>query len=208
MATKIKIKQGSIKTLQIKIVGTSPLIVNKWDDKAIQSIKIKVTGGKKEKPGARNPEEEFNNKRYRFKDGGDGFPVNAAKALIINACRNTEHKMTEVKQYFHVRGDEEDSFLFRLNYKEIVCREDIMSLAKSGAGADIRWRPQYNGWSAIWMIDFDSDCISTEQIIDLVVKGGKFCGLGEWRPNSKKPGTFGTFEIKEIKEIKMEENDD
>jgi len=58
----------------------------------------------------------------------------------------------------------------------------------------VRVRPRFDRWSASGTITVFDDTISIRVLTDILSFGGRYAGLGDWRPSSpKSPGPFGTF---------------
>jgi hypothetical protein len=75
-------------------------------------------------------------------------------------------------------------------------REDMVRVGGKGPGtgtADLRYRPEYTGWSIPIRVDYNSSVISMEQIVNLLNLAGFSIGIGEWRP--QKDGQWGMFEV-------------
>lgn len=66
--------------------------------------------------------------------------------------------------------------------------------ARIGQSKHIRVRPRFNEWSATGELVVTDDQITDDALADIFEYAGKYKGLGDWRPSSKTPGTFGTFE--------------
>lgn len=62
-------------------------------------------------------------------------------------------------------------------------------------------RPCFKLWKLYFSLEFDSDMIDANEIKTILVTMTKKIGLGVWRPNSPKPGTYGKFEINRIEWI-------
>ena len=73
-----------------------------------------------------------------------------------------------------------------------VMRQDMV---KVGMGsADIRYRGEFNNWSAEFTVSFNKNGnYSLDHIINFLNAGGYVCGLGEWRP--ERDGQFGMFHV-------------
>jgi hypothetical protein len=54
--------------------------------------------------------------------------------------------------------------------------------AKKGAGKVLRYRPQLLSWSAIFTVQVCNDLITAEVLERVMEYGGKFVGIGDWRP--------------------------
>lgn len=75
-----------------------------------------------------------------------------------------------------------------------VIREDIVRLQGATKAPDLRYRPQYDDWSAKILVSFKPAIITEESIANLVQIAGEMIGLCEWRP--EKGGSWGMFRIK------------
>lgn len=187
-------------TIQMVVVGTAPLIVHRFDEKAQQMMldaQQKKTRTKKE---AKDPKECFELSRYFLPDGRDGFPAVAFKAALVNAASLFDG-ITKValKQAVFISGEGPDQ-LIPLQYESISMREDTVRV---GMGtADLRFRAQYNDWSAVLSLTYLPSVITQESLIALLDAGG-MGGVGEWRPSAPKSstGSFGTFQVASQMEV-------
>lgn len=181
---------------EIPIRGTSPLITNRWSEKAKQMMLEKQQTSARPKKDPKDPVANFNASRYRMDDDRDGFPATGFKAAIVHAGRLFDG-ITQValKQTIHVIGEPVgQEQLVPLVYGEIVMREDTPRNA-SGV-ADLRYRAQYWPWSALLKVRCVGGQFDHGSILALVDAAG-IGGVGEWRPTSPKSatGTYGTFEV-------------
>ncbi len=187
----IEIPRVNINQFTITLIGDSPLIVHKWDEKSKKMMLDKQMKKAKSGKQAKNPQEDFEATMYRFKDGGHGFPAAGFKASAVNACRQIDSiAMTEARGAFQVVGD-----LIKLKCSKPVMREDMVRI---GMGtSDIRYRAMYETWQADITVRHNADFMSKEQIINLFNTAGFCSGIGEWRPSSPKcAGSFGMFHVK------------
>ncbi len=192
----IQLQRRTLHTLEVEIEGTAPLIVHAWSRKA-REMMLAAQQGKKAPKVKKDPEQDFNDSRYRLIDGsGDGFPVTGVKAACVKGAGRAFGggvKMTELRQglLFLADGPGEDGMpLVRLNAEPPTMREDMVRV---GPGtADIRFRAQYLQWGMLLRVRFDPNIISPESVVAVVDAGGSN-GIGEWRP--EKSGMFGTFQV-------------
>ena len=189
-------------TLTLRVVGTAPLIVHRFDEKAREALINKPPrGGVKEKREEAFKQRAFEASMYRFDDGGHGFPAGGFKAAIVSAAEAFPKLYgSTVKRWLRVEGETiaNGENLVRLEVGEPRRREDYVRL-KSAMGkvsTDMRWRAEYWPWAASVRIVFPSDMFPPESILALLDAAG-FGGIGEWRPNSpeSKTGAYGTFEV-------------
>jgi hypothetical protein len=65
--------------------------------------------------------------------------------------------------------------------------------AKIGQSKHVRVRPRFDQWSASGELLVVDEQITDDVLSDILEMAGKYKGLGDWRPSSKTPGTFGMF---------------
>lgn len=65
---------------------------------------------------------------------------------------------------------------------------------------NIRVRPRFDNWSIAGTITVFDDQITTEVLAEILTQAGRYSGIGDWRPSSKTPGSYGRFssEIKQV----------
>ena len=181
---------------KVPIVGTTPLIVNRWSEKAKAMMLQAQQTSAKPKKEPKDPNANFEASRYRLPDGRDGFPAPGFKAAIVHASRLFDG-VTQVllKQAVIVLG-EGDEQLVPIEYDEITMREDTPRNANGIA--DLRYRAQYWPWSAVLRVQTIGKQFDDQSILALVDAAGAG-GVGEWRPTSPKSatGTYGTFAVKD-----------
>lgn len=197
MSTAISLQKIEREIAIVHIKGTAPLITHRWSEKAKKQM-LDAQRGVKTPKQIKEPLEDFEAARYKFADGGlDGFPtVGLKKAVVQGAARafGKSVKMTELRQNLLFLADglcTDGTPLTRLTYDgEPTMREDMVRV---GMGtADLRYRPQYNGWGAEIKVEFDPNLIDVDSVVALIDAGGSN-GVGEWRP--ERNGTFGTFQV-------------
>lgn len=197
---KIYIPRPREEAVTFPIVGTRPLIVHNWSDKARRMMLDKQMGKTKIGREPKDPVADFNASRYTSTEGWDGIPATAFKAAMVAACRLVDGlTMTLAKQLFFVVGDgftAKGVDLVRL-VGEPTMREDMV---RNDSGvADIRFRAQYWPWSAELTIRFNANLINHENIASLVALAGSSVGVCEWRPSAPKvaTGSYGLWAIQE-----------
>lgn len=181
------------RTHLISIVGLTPLILNRWSEKAKLQMSGKQQGKAQTKKPPKDPEADYQAARYLLPDGRDGMPSGAFKAAIVNACSHFDG-VTKVltKQAVRVEGVGPDLLVPIVG--EISMREDMVRNATGVA--DIRYRPQFWPWSTTLVITYVASALSESALISLLDAAG-FGGVGEWRPSAPKSasGSFGMFKV-------------
>lgn len=193
-AQALRLERIAVRRMEVPIVGVTPLIVHAWSEKARNMMANPETV--KRKKGPRDPDGDFQSARYVLPDGADGFPAVGFKAAMVGAARLFEGAtMTALKQWLFVVG-EGPSQLVRIT-GDISRREDMVRV---GMGtADIRWRPQFDNWSATLLVEFVATAITPSSVLALVDAAG-IGGVGEWRPSSPKgaTGSYGRFQVADV----------
>ena len=183
-------------TALVEIVGTSPLIVHRWTEKAKQQM-LDAQQGRKKVKTAKDPVADYEGSMYRFADGGHGFPTLAFKSATVAGGARTFGKsvrMTEMRiaLSFIIDGVGVGGDALTRITGDPSMREDMVRV---GMGpADLRYRAQYVDWSATLRINYLPHMIDIDSIAALVDAGGSN-GVGEWRP--EKDGVYGTYQVME-----------
>jgi len=200
----IQIQRIGTETLLVPIVGTTPLIVSRFTEKAKRQILDKEQGRSTPREH-RDPDAEYLAALYRLDDGGFGLPAVAFKACTVGAARFYKGvTMTDLRQMLFVKGvrsKQEGQQLVPIEGDAPVMREDIVRLAGQGRTADLRYRPEFTDWHATLEVIYVTGAISRGSVLSLINAGGFGVGVGEWRPERK--GEFGTFEIADESRVQV-----
>lgn len=202
--TEIIVKPIKIKEVEITIKGTTPLIVNNFNEKSRRQILDAQQKKTKEKE-IRNPIEdgmralywltpmpkEFTEESFKqaIKEGARfGFPAKGIKASIVSGAYRNKMTPDKVSLYGAFLIPEE---LVEIKYEELIIREDYVRIAHGGT--DVRFRPEFRGWTMKFKIQYNENSYSLQQIIDFINLGGFSCGLGEMRV--EKGGNNGSYTV-------------
>ena len=185
---EVKLTGLAIDGLRLRLIGTSPLIVHKWSEKAKKQMLDKQMKRGSQGKAAKDPDQDYRESLYIRDDGTYGFPAVAFKAAAVRAGTYCEMKMVFLRGAFHVEGD-----LVHVE-GEPQRREDMVRV---GMGtADIRYRPEFPKWATELDVSYNSRALAAEQIVNLFEIAGFAVGVGEWRP--EKDGQFGRFRVEAI----------
>jgi hypothetical protein len=196
----IEIHQIAAETLLVPLVGTTPLIVHRFSEKAKRQMLDNMQGRKSPKQ-AKDPQAEYEAAFYRLGDGGYGFPSLAFKAATVGGARfYSGVTMTALKQFMYLRGEVGDDgrALTRIE-GEPVMREDVVTVGRNGS--DLRYRPQFSEWRATLEVTYVTSALTRNSVLSLIDAGGMGVGVGEWRP--EKDGDFGTYRVDPAREIEV-----
>lgn len=188
----IEIPELTFAQVEIEIQSKTSLIVHRFDEKSKKQMLDKQTKKDIKAKTAKNPEEQYLNSIYFFKDKRrTGFPANAFKAGMVRAGKQLDMIMADLRGKFWILDDGENLIEIRGQHR---MREDLVRL--NGGTADIRYRAEYPVWEATIRIEYIPALISKEQLTILLQLAGVSCGIGEWRPEKCNSGNNGLFTIK------------
>lgn len=187
----VRLKPINVRRLQVRIVGTTPLIHHQWSEKAKSMIREKQQGRKSKDRDTRDPEREFNDATYRLPNGAYAIPSSQLKSAICAAAhRDIGIERTLVRKGLFIESDH--GFLLELETSgPPKQREDIVRVGMGSA--DLRYRPEYVDWAVTLRIQFDADLLQVADILSLLERAGFGVGAGEWRP--ERDGEYGRFQI-------------
>lgn len=195
---KVELQRIEPVRVEIPIVGKTPLIPHKWSEKAIRMMEQKQSQpGVRAKREAKDPQQEAHDSCYWLynKAGKEipAMPATAFKAAMVGACRFFEGlTMTIAKQIFYVVGEGPDQLVPITG--DMTMRQDTPR--NSGGVADLRYRHQFDPWSAVLTIEFIPQIINGASVVALLDAAGRG-GVGDWRPSSPKSatGTYGQWSV-------------
>lgn len=214
MASKtVTITLPEIKLEQHKLylIGTAPLIVHAFPEKARKAMIDKQMKKAKGGRDARDPYAEMEASRYILPDGRDGFPAVGFKASAVTACTSlSDVTKVAARQAFRVAGLPmnaagvvEGSFvrtaLVPLVAHTPTMREDVVRLSGPSRAAEMRYRPEYPAWGVELEIVLNGQVISIGQLASMFQAAGHGVGIGDYRP--EKNGDCGTFDIVSAKDF-------
>ncbi len=180
---EINISRIAAETILVPIIGTTPLIVHRFSEKAKREMLDNMQGRK-------SPKES----KDRLRDGSAGFPATGFKSSMVGGARfyGKQVTMTALKQFVFFRGEVGDDgrSLVRL-VGEPEMREDVVRVGRGGT--DLRYRPQFIEWGAILDVTYVTSALTRDSVLSLIDAGGMGVGVGEWRP--EKNGDFGTYRV-------------
>lgn len=214
---EVAIAPLDIQTINIRLVGDTPLIVHRWDEKNKRMMLEAQQGkskGKKKDP--KIPVADFIHSMY-WLDGKEpntdglseeecekafadaiasgarfGFPATAFKKAAISAAYRMGWSKDKVSLQgaFFINGVDGD--LVEIKSDAPIMREDVV---KIGMGtADLRYRGEFGNWSTEFTMTYNANGqYSLENILAMLNAGGYTCGVGEWRV--EKGGQFGMFHV-------------
>lgn len=199
----IQIQPPNLQTIEVEIVGTAPLMINRFSQKAMEQMADKQQAGsqagKGKKREAKNFDAVFNGARHISREGWDGIAAGAFRNALISACRLVGFKMTLAKMSLFIEADGYDQVdgtpLIRILGGSP--ERSVMAARNATGVVDLRIRPQWMEWGAILRVRYDADQFSATDVVNLLMRVGMQVGIGEGRPDSKMSAGlgFGTFAV-------------
>jgi len=185
---KVDLPALNIQGFELTLVGDSPLICHAWSKKAKEMMLAKQMKKPATAKVAKDPEQDYQDSLYPHPEGGYGFPAVAFKSAAVSACRALDKSITMVQARgaFHVIGE-----LVKID-GDPRPREDMVRI---GMGtADIRFRGEFPVWNTTFLVRYNANVLTAEQIINLFNHAGFHVGVGENRPEKSGNG-FGMFHV-------------
>jgi len=190
--TKIIVQAINRKALKIKIqaIEGSTYIPHRLTDEAVEKFMGREIGQTKKKK-IRNYDQEYESSFYYTEKKEYGIPTSAFTSAILNAAVACNIPKTQIKRAVRVLGE-----ILPLKYAKVRKRIDHPRRSGITSAPDTRVRPEFVDWSTTLFIEYDSNQISPDQIINLVNQAGFSSGVGDWRPSApKSSGIHGMFKV-------------
>jgi hypothetical protein len=194
---RITITEPNLISATFNIVGTSPLVQNKFSKKALETMRATQEAGSTAKKGrTREPKDFsglFEGSIHRAKEGWAGLPANGIRAACVSACRTVGFKMTLAKLSIFIEADGFDATegtpLVKITEGEPYHVEHAVRIQQT---TDIRVRAMWDpGWKATIRVTFDSDQFTVNDVANLLMRVGRQVGLGEGRADSRSSAGMG-----------------
>lgn len=204
-AAMIHVRRIGTQRILVPIIGTTPLIMHKFSEKAKRQM-LDAMQGKKNVKTIRDPEADYRQSMYRTANGY-GFPAIAFKNCTVSAARFYDKSvtMTELRQclFFHgILSPEHDPQPLVPIDGDPHMREDVVTVGRGST--DLRYRGEFLEWSAVLDVTYVKSALTADSVVSLIEAGGMGVGVGEWRPEKKGDnGTFGIDGDREIQEINV-----
>lgn len=178
--------------LIVDIVGRTPLLIKRFDEKTQQGIEEAQQGVAKRKKEPRQPAEECERARIKDEKGRDCIRAIWLKKGMAAMGGYFGIPRGNVEQGVYVVGD-----LLPIQFhgkKPIMNTSRVRVGVGSMAKTSVAYRPEFRGWVVKGVrIGYDASVLTPHQVISLLQHAGGKNGIGEWRP--QKGGDFGRFDV-------------
>lgn len=179
--------------MAIRLNGEAPLIVHRFEEKAITEMLAKQRGLPFERQ-KKNPHKDYEASKYLNEKGQDCIPVMTVKKAMIEASTfSDDMTKKQTRGGFFILGE-----YAPLDFDQVRMRKDMVRLSGIGRTPDIRFRAEYLGWSVDLVIEFNPRLITPDQLLYLLREAGSSVGICEWR--IQKDGNYGAFSIETLDE--------
>lgn len=187
----------------VELESTAPYAQKRFSEKAKADIlgrqKEGGTARSKKARVAKDVEADFHASYYRSPEGWYGINISAFQKAMIEACRTCDVVMTQTKVGFNIVPDgwdaDGETALVRITEGEPEKQEVHVRLQPSGV-ADVHIRALYKHWKAQVTIDFNPERFRDTDMVNLLMRAGRWCGIGEGRPSAKNGGMgYGLFKL-------------
>lgn len=182
-----------MKTVEVEIRGTSPLLVHRFTE---QSEQAKAT--RRVKMSATDPREEAKSHAYVAADGTFYFSAFSIPNAIGAAGSN--HKATGTRKSLRyvvpsaVRVTSDSITILNGNGPaksfEVDSRPVTIPATK---GRIMRHRPRFDEWGARFVLMVNETLLDPKTVHQLLNEAGEQIGIGDFRP--EKRGPFGCFRV-------------
>jgi len=188
---QIIVPKLKLNIIKVKIVGTTPLLMDKFPDKVRKEILQKQSGLTKGKKQLRDIDSEFLNAIHFIEDDKIGFPAQAFKSAMIESTsfvgsRDFSKKLLKGIQIINSEGND----LIPISYEG-----KISKLTHYPKDSNTKISPMFNKWGCELIIQYDSNNISPQDLISLLNYSGFYYGIGIWSPRAKCGGKYGMYEV-------------
>ena len=178
-----------IATMKVKIVGITPLLLNRLSDKEKQSMLDKQMGKGSEKNKIRDPKQEVEDKIHKLSGDKVGIPIVSLKKSMVEAAPYLDVDKKLIRGSLFILPEENN--LIPISYKKMVVNEAITRDSGINRTPRTTFRPEFRDWSCEFTVKYNAKQITPEQILGLLKLSGFHIGVGSWRPQCD--GTYGQF---------------
>ena len=201
-----------MRTIQITIEGTTPLLMNKFKDAATQALKRGSSNAVRARQNL-EPRDAAETKLYQDENGTIHIPgpnlfrafIDAGTFIKIGKGKMTTQKTSLVPAGMAII--ELACPLSRPDGAALTWEVDERSVVNPATGGRMMaYRPRFERWQLSLTVEFDPEMFNEQLVRELVDHAGKRIGLGDFRPSRK--GPFGKFVVTrwQADDLKKEKN--
>lgn len=193
----IEIQEIQMGRVRCNILGVTPMIMHRFDQKAQQELlmpKPKGNRAEREQSLKHDPIAEYRGALYLNRDKSEPamfhIPSNSFSAAIQNAALDLPGATkSQIKRLTTISSVQINCFGVPKLTMDMVRSSDM------NRTPDVRTRPIFIEWACTVEVEYVKTLIKEGQIVNLLSAAGVIGGIGDWRP--QKGGAFGKFRIVE-----------
>lgn len=192
----IVVKPIETQTLEVALIGDSPLILNRMSRKAAHELLMpapRKNAAERQSTLKHEPIVEFRASPYTF--ASEETPTllammsSAVKGAMMTAALDLPGtKKAQIGRLVYVEGEMFPVWGVPKLYMSITRSADM------NRTPDVRTRAIVPRWAALVTVRFVRPLLTETAVINLLQAGGTTAGVGDWRPEKGK-GSFGQFHI-------------
>jgi len=190
---EVKLEPLNQETIRVKLVGKTPLLMDRLPEEVMQGILDKQIGkAKGAKKKVRNIENETEQAIHKLGKSQFGFPAAGFKRGMMEVTSFVGDKFFSKKLVSGaVRIINVVDGLVPIKCK----KQDVL---KHNIGSNVKFTPQFHDWSTELVIQYDANNIAATDILTLLNYAGFYVGVGSWRPKCRDGGSgeYGMYEVK------------
>ena len=194
--TEVVIQAVQTGVLDVHVLGTQPLILNRMSEKAWRELLLPAPPKNRASKAAtlkHMPIEEYRASVYRSKHAGDEtallLPVQCFKNAALTAALDTPgSSKAQMGRLLWVR----ERFVPIYGVPQLSMM--IVRMANAAKTPDVRTRAILPQWAARFTIEYVRPMLSAGSVMNLLAAGGLIAGVGDFRQEKGK-GSFGQFVI-------------
>ena len=194
----VVIRKPRMQEASFLIRGSTPLVMNKFSQKAKEMMRKGQEEGSTPKKGKKRDPKDFlalfKAAQHVSTQGWVGIPASAFRRALVSACRLVDFKMTLAKLSAFIVADgfdaDDGTPLVKITKGK---PEMVVHHVRNASGVcDVRPRPMWKeGWEARVHLRWDADQFSVEDMSNLLMRVGLQAGILEGRPDSTKSAGMG-----------------
>lgn len=202
----IEIEEVVKSQMEVSVVGTSPIILNRMSQKAKEDLLMgakKKNKTEKESQAKHYPLQEYQASPYRIANENSPTLIGIMSTAFKGAMRTAALDLpgsskAQIGRLVYVEGDLVPIYGVPQIFMSITRSADINKTP------DVRTRAIIPKWAATMTISFVSPIIKPKALLNLLAAGGITSGVGDWRPEKGK-GDYGQFRIANEGDTEFEE---
>jgi hypothetical protein len=191
--------------IAIKIVGTTPLICNKFTDAAAESASNGSRGSSAGQDRG-TPLDIAQSKLYIGNDGNPMIPQPNLLRCLVEGGRFTKIGKSQVttakSSILYACVDVQGAEVPIIHQQPWKVDTRAVRIPSTG-GRILAHRPMFDDWALEFVVDLDTSILGEKLLRQIIDDAGKRIGMGDFRPQCK--GPYGRFVVNnwEVQKIQL-----